>query len=373
MHEANTKSKGAHLLVTVAAFVIVVAGMRASVSILVPFLLSVFLAIICASPLFWLRRKGVPTALALLIVMVGIMGIGLLMGALIGTSLRGLSTDLPVYQTRLQDETTALLTWLRGMGIEISDQVVREYFDPGAVLRLVKSTLSRLSGVLTNVFLILLTVIFILLEASSFPTKLRNILGGSSPSMANSEKIIDNVKGYMARKTLVSLATGLCIAIWLAILGVNYPLLWGLLAFLLNFVPNIGSIIAAIPAVLLAFVQLGGSSALFAGLGFLVVNVAIGNVIEPRFMGRGMGLSTLVVFVSLVFWGWVLGPVGMLLSVPLTMTVKIALESNEDTRWISILLGSEASTKAASQMSPKVSRIEPSRTGRPESSPNDGS
>ena len=108
---------------------------------------------------------------------------------------------------------------------------------------------------------------------------------------------------------------------------------------MLNYVPNIGSIIAAIPAVLLSFIQLDMVHALFAALGYAVVNVVIGSIIEPRVMGRGMGLSTLVVFLSLVFWGWVLGPVGMLLSVPLTMILKIALEHNEDTQWIAVLLG----------------------------------
>jgi predicted PurR-regulated permease PerM len=339
MYESSKRSKGTQSLITVAAFVIVVAGMRAAEKILVPFLLSAFLAIICAPPLFWLRRKHVPTALALLIVIGGIMGIGLIMGTLVGASVKDFSAALPVYQTRLQEQTRGLIAWSGRIGLEISDQVLLEYFDPGAAMRLVAKTLTRLGGVLTNAFFILLTVIFMLLEASSFPDKLRVILGPTNPTLANFDKITNDVKGYMARKTLVSLATGICIAIWLAILGVNYPLLWGLLAFFLNFVPNIGSIIAAIPAVLLALVQLGTGSALLTALGFLVVNSVIGSVIEPRFMGRGLGLSTLVVFLSLVFWGWVLGPVGMLLSVPLTLTVKIALEGNEDTRWIAILLG----------------------------------
>jgi predicted PurR-regulated permease PerM len=123
--------------------------------------------------------------------------------------------------------------------------------------------------------------------------------------------------------------------------GVDYPLLWGVLAFLLNFVPNIGSLLAAIPALLLALIQLGISGTLWALLGYVVINNVIGAVIEPRFMGRGLGLSTLVVFLSLVFWGWVLGPVGMFLSVPLTMMVKIGLDSNEQTRWIAVLLGTE--------------------------------
>jgi len=125
------------------------------------------------------------------------------------------------------------------------------------------------------------------------------------------------------------------------VVGVDYPVLWGVIAFFLNFVPNIGSIIAAIPALLLALVQLGPGGTAWAALGYLLANNLVGNVIEPRFMGKGLGLSSLVVFLSLVFWGWVLGTVGMFLSVPLTMTIKIALDSNDDTRWLAILLGPE--------------------------------
>ena len=123
-----------------------------------------------------------------------------------------------------------------------------------------------------------------------------------------------------------------------AILGVDFAILWGLVAFLLNYVPIIGSIIAAIPAILLALIQLGVAPALLTCLGYVVVNVIFGSILEPRFMGRGLGLSTLVVFLSLVFWGWILGPVGMILSVPLTMIVKIALESSDDTHWIAVML-----------------------------------
>jgi len=143
----------------------------------------------------------------------------------------------------------------------------------------------------------------------------------------------------LAIKAAISLLTGLIIFIWLWILGVDYAILWGLLAFLLNFIPTVGSFIAAVPAVLLALVQLG---VLHAGLtlgGFVVVNLVMGNAIEPRWMGRGLNLSPLVVFVSLVLWGWVLGPVGMLLSIPLTIMIKIALENQPESRWIGIMLG----------------------------------
>ena len=132
------------------------------------------------------------------------------------------------------------------------------------------------------------------------------------------------------------------IFLWLTFFGIDFPVLWGLLAFILNFVPNVGSILAAIPAVLLAIIQLGFMKAGIIVLGYLTVNVTIGSILEPRLLGKGLGLSPLIVFLSLVFWGWVLGPVGMLLSVPLTMIAKIALENSEGTKWISILMGSES-------------------------------
>ena len=153
----------------------------------------------------------------------------------------------------------------------------------------------------------------------------------------------------MGIKTATSAVTGVLVAALLFLLGVDYPVLWGLLAFLLNFVPNIGSIMAAIPPVLLAFLQpeSGMATAMYTALGFVAINCFISYAIEPRFMGQGLGLSTLVVFVSLVFWGWVLGPVGMLLSAPLTMTFKIVLSDFDDTRWIAVLMGSKAPRKAA--------------------------
>jgi AI-2 transport protein TqsA len=142
-------------------------------------------------------------------------------------------------------------------------------------------------------------------------------------------------------KTLISVATGLAIWLWLLILGVDYPVLWGTLAFLLNYVPNIGAIIAAVPAFLLALLQLGVGFALLTVLGFVVVNTGLGNLIEPKLMGRRLSLSALVVFLSMVFWGWILGPIGMILSVPMTSLVKVALESFEGTHGLAIMMGSD--------------------------------
>ncbi|MFQ6023560.1 MAG: AI-2E family transporter [Acidiferrobacterales bacterium] len=347
MGENAKQPAGVPFLIAAASFVIVIAGMRAAEPIIVPFLLSVFLAIISAPPLFWLERKGLPRTLAMLVVIAGIIGILFVLAGIVGSSVNEFSRRLPVYQTRLQGLTTTVLAWLANMGMTVPEQQLLKHLNPGAVFDLVARALNGLGGVLGNVFLIFLTVLFILFEASSFPVKLRAILGKTEASLGPFDEFIDNVKRYLAIKTWTSLATGLAVGLWLAVLGVDLPILWGLLAFLLNFIPNIGSIIAAVPAVLLALVQLGIGPAAWACVGYIVVNIVIGSIVEPRFMGRGLGLSTLVVFVSLVFWGWVLGPVGMFLSVPLTMTAKIALEGNENTRWLAILLGSEAAAAAA--------------------------
>ena len=342
-------SSGNRFLVTAAAFVVVVAGMRAASDILVPFLLAVFLAIICAPLLFWLKRKGVPNGLAVCSTLVVILVMVLLLAAFAGTSLHGFTNALPGYQEKLTAQTSGLLSWLKGMGLDVSATVLADTVNPGKVMGIAANTLKGLSGVLTNVFMILLTVVFILFEASALPGKLAVALGDPEGSASRFQGFMENLNRYLAIKTLFSLCTGLAVGVWLAVLGVDYPILWGLLAFLLNYVPNIGSIIAAIPACLLAVIQLGPGTALLAALGYLVVNTVFGSVLEPRFMGRGLGLSTLIVFLSLVFWGWVLGPVGMLLSVPLTMIVKIALESREETRGIAVLLGSGSAATAVEQ------------------------
>jgi AI-2 transport protein TqsA len=343
------------IFLTLAAAVIIIAGMKAANTILVPFILSAFIAIVSAPPMFWLQRKRVPAILSVLIVVIGILLVGVLIGALVGQSVNDFSQDLDIYKAKLKTQTTATLAWLSGLGIKVHGLALDQIFNPGAAMNLAASLLNGLGNVITNGFLILMTVIFMLLEASSFPTKLKAIMDSAETQTRQPpwEHFLNHVKQYMAIKTWVSLATGVLITGWLAILGVDYALLWGVLAFALNYVPNIGSIIAAVPAVLLALIQLGVGKALGAAAGYVVVNLVMGNAVEPRFMGRGLGLSTLVVFLSLIFWGWVLGPVGMLLSVPLTITAKIALDSRAETRWLAVMLGPEKAAQVDINVSQK--------------------
>ena len=341
MRDYINKSSIAQHLITVAALVIIIAGFHRAAPLIVPFLLAVFIAIISAPPLFWLNRKGLPIWLATLIVIVVISAIGFIILAIIGTSLNDFSRSLPLYQANIKEKSQVLVVWLTRLGIEGLDKGLLETLDPGLAMQFVAILLSGLKKVLTDGFMIILTVIFILLEASGFPAKLNAALANPEKAVVFFEKFNKNLQRYIVIKMLTSLATGIAITIWMVILGVDYPLLWGFLAFVLNFIPTIGSILAAIPTALLALVQLGTGYMLLVLIGYLVVNVIIGNFIEPKVMGRGLGLSTLVVFLSLVFWGYIFGPVGMLLAVPLTMIVKIALGSSEETKWISIMLGSD--------------------------------
>ncbi len=341
--EQDTKNfNPIHVLIALTSFVIIVAGMRAAGSILVPFLLSTFIAIVCTHPLFWLQRKGIPTPFAVAIVVLGILVMGMIIATFIGASLNDFSNALPTYQEQLLEKTESLKQFLKNRQIDISDKLLYDYFNPQTAMRMITNMLTGLGGLLTNIFLILLTVIFMLFEASGFSTKFLSAIGNPTDSSPSLSKFVKSLNRYLAIKTIASILTGIFIALWLIILDIEYPLLWGMLGFILNYIPNIGSIIAAVPATLLGLIQFGPKSSLLVILGYIVINFVFGNIIEPRFLGRGLGLSTLVIFLSLIFWGWVLGTVGMFLSVPLTMVLKIAFESNEDTRWIAILLGPTA-------------------------------
>jgi AI-2 transport protein TqsA len=333
--------RAAYALITVAAVVVVLAGMSAAKAIIVPFVLAAFISIISSPPLFWLGKKGVPKWLALLIVLFVILTLLVLIAGLIGSSVNNFSNNLPLYEIKLKGQMDAFLGWLARKGVDVARFELDKVFNSAAIMKLIAGLLNALGGVLKNGFLILITVIFMLLEASGIPAKVRAIFRDPEISLGHLKHFISTVNRYMFLKTCISFSTGFLVAVFLAIMGVDYALLWGLLAFVLNYIPTIGSIIAAVPPILLTIVQLGAGRALWVTIGYVVINLVIGNIVEPRLMGRGLGLSTLVVFISLIFWGWILGPVGMLLSVPLTMTVKIALDSSEDTRWIAILMGSE--------------------------------
>ncbi|MGI9233147.1 MAG: AI-2E family transporter [Woeseiaceae bacterium] len=339
--DKEVQQKGSAIMVS-AAIVVVIYGMQMAKVILVPFLIAVFLALITVRPMLWLQAKRVPSILAALLIVSVIMLILALVGMILGTSIADFTAAIPVYQQRLDVIIDGAVRFvaenIRGDG---SVESLRDMIDPGWAMGLVAGILNSLKDVLTNTFLIFFTMIFILLEASSGQTKFEAAFGRSESSLERPRMFLQNLGRYLGIKTIVSIATGFCAGTLTWSIGVDFPLLWAMLAFLLNYIPTIGSIIAAVPAVLLALVQLGPGEAGATAVGFAAINIVFGNFLEPRLMGYGVGISPLIVFVGLVFWGWVFGPVGMLLSVPLTMTLKLALESDQRTRWVAILIGSE--------------------------------
>jgi predicted PurR-regulated permease PerM len=324
---------------TIAGIVVIVAAMMHAKVILVPFMMALLIVIVSRGPISWLHGKGLPEWLALFLVMIIFCAAILLTVMIVGSSAQDFLHNIPGYQTKLHQQVEQFYTVLGNKGVHLKGKGLHQIINPGAVMKYVGQLFSELSTLLANGFLVLLLAVFMALEVGGFPAKLRAVFGPEDTKILQFQKFNTSVREYMAIKTVVSLATGALVSLSLFVIGVDYPIMWGMLAFALNFIPNIGSIIAAVPAVLLAMVQLGLGSALTAAACYVVINVVVGNVIEPRFMGKGLGLSTLVVLLSLLFWGWVFGPIGMLLSVVLTMTLKMFLENSEETRWLALLLG----------------------------------
>ncbi len=346
-----SQARSPRALLTCAALIVVFAGLKVAGEILVPFLFSLVLAVLAQPLVRRLSRWGLPTIASVLVTVLLLVFGGLALAGLLGGSLAAFTGELPQYRSGFQSLADSFLAFLERVGLLRGDADLREAVanavNPAVAVDFVGGLVGGLIGLLSNSVLVILTLIFLLLEAQDLPPKIAKVL--SPETATNLIGAGAKVQQYLGLKTAVSLFTGILLGVWTSVVGLEHPVLWGLMAFLFNFVPAIGSILAAVPPVLLAWVGLGGGSALLVGLGFLVVNMGVGNFLEPRLMGRSLGLSPLVVFLSLLFWGWIFGPAGMLLSVPLTVIAKILLESNPNLRNIAILLGSAKEVQSSSE------------------------
>ena len=329
---------GTQVLFVLAMLVVVVFGFRLAAPILIPFSLAVFVAILSLPIMMWLKGRGVPSVLAILVtVLVDVSVFGLIV-LLASQSAAEFQEQLPRYIARLDALASQGLDWLQARGVPAGDFVSTDFLDQDRVIGLVGGTVGRALVLVSNTVIVLLILIFTLGEATIFPAKFQAILGREGGQSYRLTKIVREIQEYLGIKTLVSLATGVVLGGWAWFMDLDFPVLLGLIAFVLNYVPTIGSIIASVPAILLALVLHSVGHAFIVGLGYAAVNTLLGNLIEPSLLGRRLGLSTLVVLLSLIFWGWLWGPVGALLAVPLTMVLKIMLENSPDLRWIAILL-----------------------------------
>jgi AI-2 transport protein TqsA len=342
--ERMEQNPGTRFLFIMALVVVVVGGLKVAAPILLPFALALFLAVLTLPIVVFLQKLRVPVPLAIfLAVMVDLAIFGLVI-LLASQSIADFQDRLPRYADRLTDLWRVWILSLQTTelpgAVNLASYLTTEAFAfrPDQIVGWIQGTLARAFGLASFTFLVFLILVFTLAEATVFPAKFRAILGREKGHSSRLTKVVSEVQEYLVIKTFVSLATGILLGSWCWVMGLDYPVLLGIIAFLLNYVPTIGSIIAGVPAVLLGIILYSPGTALVVGLGYLAVNLVFGNLIEPNLMGRRLGLSTLVVILSLIFWGWVWGPVGALLAVPLTMVVKIMLENTSDLKWMAVLL-----------------------------------
>ncbi len=334
-------------LLVAGAFALVVTVLQSAASILVPILLAVFIAIVATPMLHWMRGRGVPKWGALMAIAFVLLDVGSLLALVTTGAVEGFRDRLPTYQERFMTFSQQFGGWLEGVGASGSREAIPDLLNPDLLAHGVRLFLSNASGLFALGFLVLLATIFILLEAPTIPAKLRAAFHLTEEGDARLKRLLDTVNRYMRIKTLTSLGTATCAWLLLRFFGVDFAILWAVLAFFLNFVPVVGNILMMIPPVFLALIQIDPWTALLVAIGYLVINTTIGNVLEPRIMGKGLGVSTLAIFISLLFWGWLFGTVGMFLAVPLTAAVVIALDANPHTRPLAILLGPEIAEAAA--------------------------
>ena len=357
IYDQFDRNPGLRILFTFAVGFILIQGLRFAQPVLLPIATATFLAAICLPVVLWLSRRRVPLAIAVVFTVLAVAG-GFAPLVIVG------SQQLAELQIRLFNLFNATLPQLDAWFVQLEEwapileegqlteftraEFTRDLVNAAFLTNLLAGATTWVLSLLGNTFLVVLILVFALGEAIVLPRKLQAIAGEGEPLDERFRKIIEEIQGYLVIKTLVSLATGILLGLWAWFMGLDLPILLGLIAFVLNYVPTIGSILASAPALILALINVDPVTAEFVGVdiqhaaivgfGYLTVNVLFGNWLEPTLLGRRLGLSTLVVVVSLFFWGWLWGPIGALLSVPLTMVVRIMLENTRDLQWIAVLL-----------------------------------
>ncbi len=327
---------GAKGVLMIAGVVIVVFGLKMAAPLLVPLLAAVFITVVSLPVVRWLTARKVPRWAAILLAVLLDFAVLVGFGGLIGGSLNDFYERVPYYQARLSELTLQSVQWVDAHGFSLDSTRIESFVDQAGVMTVVADLFQRLTALLSKALLVL----FMLFESGPWRIKMAYVLHRPTQDLPRFTNATREVQTYLVVKSALSVVTGALCGIWVAICGVDFALLWGLLAFLLNYIPTLGMFIATIPPVVVALIQFGPGSALLVLTGYVVINFTLGNFVEPRIMGRALGLSPLVVFMSMVFWGWLWGPIGALLAVPLTMMIKIVLANTEDLRWAAVLLGS---------------------------------
>jgi predicted PurR-regulated permease PerM len=322
-----------------AAVVAVTFGLHAAENIVNTIFLALFLALITLPLYEALIRRGLPSWLALTLVIVGMLIVILATMAFFVIALTRLAETLPRYQEQLTTQIANLKAFLARFGIDVSSVTSYSLLQPTRAVEFVASFIAGLISALTSVGFILFLIAYMLIEAASIAVRLRAGLGADNPVLVQVQEFIHGVSVYAARKAILGGAAAIADTGLLLVLGVDFALLWGVLSFILSFIPNIGFLISLIPPVTLALIQYGPGKALIVLAGYILINGTCDNVIGPRYMGEGVNLSPLVTFIVVMYWSWVLGAAGAFLALPLTILVKLLiLDQYADTRWLGLLI-----------------------------------
>ena len=334
------ESKTTTIMLTIVAVVAAVAALKMAPASIIPLVISIFLSLALMPLLKWLQAKKIPLAISsVLSLVLVIAGVALLLLTLTA-SLASLQGKLPTYSHKATAIAGDMLAWLAGAGIKLDGASIISQISPTAVTKYVGKGMLSMVTIISNLMMIFFITLFILMESKRFSEKTLKAWGDASRIPESFIAVGDQIQRYLMWKTVISLATGLCVWVFLSIMGLDFALLWGLLAFMLNFIPSIGSIIATVPPILIALVQFDNplGHAIGVLLGLLVIQGIIGNVIDPRLVGGELNISPLVGFLSMVFWGWTGGVVGMLLAVPMMVVIKVIIMHTPRLRPIGIML-----------------------------------
>jgi AI-2 transport protein TqsA len=325
------------VMLVLAALVVVFTGMRLTAPILDPILFAVVLALLFSPIYAWLRRRGIPTPLALLIMLVGLSVLFLAIAGIVGVSIARFSGDIGSYTSKLNGQLDNIQSLTKSLGVSKSD--LHKALSPSALTGAIGAILGGIADFLSNLFLILIIVLFLLAEGPAMMNRLRASTGPEHPQVARLTIFGRSVIRQLGLRAIVNLFTAAGVTILLLVLRVDFPLMWGILAFFLSFIPWIGLPLAVAPAVVLALAEHGVTTAVLVVVGVIVINVLAENALSPMLMGRGLSLSPTVLFLGFIFWAWLLGGPGAFLAAPLTIFLVLMLETFPETRWLASVMG----------------------------------
>ena len=328
------------VMLGLAALVVVFVGMPLAAPILNPILFALVLALLFSPIYAWLRRHRIPTALALVIMLIGLSVLFLGIFLIMGISIARFSGDIASYAGKLNVQVGNVEELVKGLGL--SEVNIREAVKPSALAGAIGSVLSGVADFLSNLFLILVIVLFLLAEGPTMMDRLRSSAGRNHPQVERLSVFGQNVVRQLGLRAIVNLVTGAGVTVLMFVLGVDFPLMWGILTFFLSFIPWIGLPLAVAPAVVLALAEHGIDRALLAILGVIVINILAENALSPMLMGRGLSISPTVLFIGFIFWAWLLGGPGAFLAAPLTIFLILMLDTFPETRWLASVMGMSA-------------------------------